>query len=722
MQFTIVHESAGRKGRLRARSVASFSTRTARTLEGRLQSISGLEEIRVNALTGSVLIIYATATARETAVAILGIVRVSQPFSSTHSRLRLPSLHAASPNGLPACRSALLGATGKTGASGFAPLARYILLRPLLPMTARILTALQAALPYLLRGLRTLTQGKLNVDVLDASAIGISLLRRDFRTVSLLTVLLGLGEALESWTRQKSRDSLAQSLALDVDAVWVRRQGQELRVPLENLHEEDLVIARAGSAIAVDGIVVDGEAVVNQASMTGEPLGVVRHAGASVYAGTVVEEGEIRIRPTGTGDGTRLKKIINFIEESQSLKAGVESRAMRLADMAVPFTFLLAGGVWLVTGNLARAASVLLVDYSCALRLATPLAVLAAMREGARRNVLIKGGAFLEALAEADTVVFDKTGTLTAARPRVAHVEPVPGASRREVLRLAACLEEHFPHPVARAVVRQAEDENLSHREEHSAVEYVVAHGVASRLHGKRVLLGSRHYIEQDEHIDLHILDARAEELAAHGLSLLYLAVDGQPRGIIAIEDSLRPEAHAVILALRKLGLTRMLMLTGDDARTAAPLARRLGIEEYRANVLPVDKAEIIRDLQAAGRKVIMIGDGINDAPALSAADVGVSLRDGADLACETADVVLTDSHLSSLVTARLLGMRALGRIHSNFRWNMGLNSVFLGAGLAGFVPPATAAILHNVTTVGVTLNAMRPVLGKPAAIEVRHA
>lgn len=704
MQFTIEHEIIGKAGRLRVRSVYGFSARTEQYLSSQLSEVAGLDDVRVNARTGSVLLYYSSSQAREGAVQVLGIV----------SRIS---------SSLPACRPMPPKNPEFAKSSGFGGLVRYLLLRPLLPMMARIITAVQAGLPYMLRGVYALGQGRLNVDVLDASAIGISLLRRDFRTVSLLTVLLGLGEALESWTRKKSRDSLARSLALDVDTVWVRRHDEEVRVPIEALNEDDVVVSRAGSAIAVDGVVVEGEAVVNQASMTGEPLGVVRSAGASVYAGTVVEEGEICIRPTGTGDGTRLKKIINFIEESQTLKAGVESRAMRLADMAVPFTFLLAGAVWLVTGNVARAASVLLVDYSCALRLATPLAVLAAMREGAANHVLIKGGAFLEGLAEADTVVFDKTGTLTAARPRVARVEGVAGVSPQEVLRLAACLEEHFPHPVARAVVRQAEKEQLSHREEHSAVEYVVAHGIASRLHGKRVLLGSRHYIEQDEGVDMHVMADMVAEISAQGLSLLYLAVDGKLHGIIAIEDCIRPEAASVIAGLRQLGIRRMVMLTGDDERTAAPLARKLGLQEYRACVLPVDKADIIRQLQAKGHKVIMIGDGINDAPALSAANVGVSLRDGADLACEVADVVLTDSHLHSLLSARILGMNALRRIHSNFRWNMGLNSIFLGAGLAGLATPGTAAVLHNVTTVGVTLNAMRPMLRSlPPSCEKHHA
>ena len=727
MQFIFVHEVAGAQGRLRVRTSSGLSRRSAKDIADRLGAVPGLLHVEVNARTGSVLMHYADANSRRAALGALGNPATSAcvPFSRLGgSGGRHGLQHAEASTTSATALSATASASACVPAKpGIGPLVRYLLLRPLLPMAARMISVFMAALPYFRRGVQAVTQGKCNVDVLDATAIGISLLRRDFRTASLLTVLLGLGETLESWTRQKSRESLAQSLALDIDTVWVRRGDVEQRVSLNALDADDLVLARAGSAIAVDGVVVEGEAVVNQASMTGEALGILRGPGLSVYAGTVVEEGELLIRPTGTGDDTRLQKIINFIEESQSLKAQVESRAMRMADMAVPFTFLLAGLVWLVTRNPARAASVLLVDYSCALRLATPLAVLAAMREGAARGVLVKGGAFLEALAEADTVVFDKTGTLTSARPRVAEVIPAPGMSRCEVLRLAACLEEHFPHPVARAVVRQAEEEQLNHQEEHTEVEYVVAHGIASRLRGERVLLGSRHYVHHDEQVPVQQpLSQEVARLSDLGHSLLYLAVNGKLVGLIAIEDYLREETPQVLGGLRNAGIRRMVMLTGDDERTAAAVARRLGIKEYRAGVLPVDKAEIVRELQSAGHKVIMVGDGINDAPALSAAEVGVTLRDGTDLAREVADVVLTDSRLDALLTARTLGQNTLRRIHRNFLTNMSLNSLFLGGGLLGALTPGVAAVLHNVTTVGVTLNAMRPVLPPLPATEKEHA
>ena len=685
MRFFLVHEIPGR---MRLRAPFRFGSRMANELADQLDAIPGIEGVRVNPRTGSVLLLYANATARNAACALLA------------SRPVVPATVEAE---LPAVRD-------ETSGLSLRPLLWYVFVRPLLPFAVRVVTAFSAALPFLVKGATSLFRGKVNVDVLDASAIGISLLRRDFKTVSLLTLLLGFGEALEQWTRKKSLDSLAESLALDTDTAWVRRDGVEISVPLKDLRESDLVVVRAGSAIPVDGVVFEGEAAVNQASMTGEPLGVLRSAGAAVFAGTVVEEGELVVRVTGVGDGTRLRQIVRFIEESESLKAGVQGKAERLADAVVPFSFLLAGAVWLFTRNPARAAAVLLVDYSCALRLATPLAILAAMREGVGHGVLVKGGRFLEALASTDTVVFDKTGTLTESRPRVVDVVPAPGFLRDDVLRLAACLEEHFPHPVARAVVRKAEEENLHHLEEHTEVEYVVAHGIASRLHGERVLIGSRHYIHHDEKVDVEGMRSTIDALTEKGRSLLYLAINGKLAGIIGIEDPLRAESTAVVERLRAGGM-RVVMLTGDDERTASAVAGRLGIDEYRAQVLPADKASVIRKLQAEGRTVLMVGDGINDSPALSAADVGVTLRDGADLAREVADVVLTDCNLHHLTTALELGRGAMRRIHADFVATMTLNTLFLAAGLTGILQPGPSAVLHNLTTLGVSLNAMRPVL-----------
>ncbi len=697
--FRIVHELPGR---LRARASGPLSRTAAEMLCDRIADLPGVAGVRINCRTGSVLVAYAGEAARRAVCETLG-----KPMSCTPSAPKAESSTAPVPDA--DAGGMLPAATG--GFGGWGPLLRYVLVRPLLPFFLRAALSLTASLPFLRKGLAALLRGRLNVDVLDAAAVGVSLLRRDFRTASLLSVLLGFGDVLAAWTRKKSMTDLARHLALEVDTVWVRRDGQDMQTALKDVGEGDLVVVRSGAAVPVDGIVESGEALVNQASMTGESLGVYRSAGSAVFAGSVLEEGELCIRPTGVGDGTRLRQIVRFIENSESLKARVQSDAERLADRVVPFSFLLAGLVWLVTRNPARAASVLLVDYSCALRLATPLAVLSAMREGSGRGVLVKGGRFLEVLAGADTVVFDKTGTLTAARPETATVVPAPGRSREDVLRLAACLEEHFPHPVARAVVRKAEEERLCHAEEHTEVEYVVAHGVASRLHGMRVCIGSRHFIHNDEGVPVDGMETTVRELSDQGLSLLYLAINGELAGVLGIRDPLRPDAAAVVDGLRALGIRRIVMLTGDADRTAAAVAAKLGIDEYRAQVLPGDKAEVIRELQAGGHTVVMVGDGINDSPALSAADVGVALREGADLAREVADVVLTDGRLSGLLTARILGRNVLKRIRTDFAAIMLLNSAFLGAGLLGLLAPGAAAVLHNVTTVGVAFNAVRPML-----------
>ena len=691
MRFFLVHELScpNGAGRLRARACRPMTQAQAEILADTLDAIDGVEGVRVNPRVPSVLVLYRHAQARQ------DVLR-SQELESSLER-------HASGSRLPAHEE------DETGAQGFGPLMRFLFVRPFLPFKLRVASSVMGALPFLRKGLASLLQGKLNVDVLDAAAIGVSLLRRDFRTVTVLTLLLGLGEALEYWTRRRSMASLTESLALNVDTAWVLADGVETSVPLSDVREGDLVVVRDGGSIPVDGIVEDGEAVVNQASMTGEPLGVPRSRGAAVYSGTVVEQGHLVIRATHVGDGTRLKQVVRFIEESEALKAGIQGKFERMADMAVPFTFALAGLVWLITRNPMQAASVLLVDYSCALRLATPLAVLAAMREGARHGVVIKGGRFLEALSEADTVVFDKTGTLTNASPRVVEVIPAAGHERDEVLRLAACLEEHFPHPVARAVVRCAQEEGLQHEEEHAQVEYVVAHGIASTLYGKAVRVGSRHYIECDEGIDLSPLEAEIDAQARMGRSLLYLAIDGKLAGFLAIEDPLRPECPQVLKQLEELGFRRILMLTGDDERTARAVAGKLGLKEYRSQVLPADKADVIAALTAQGCKVLMVGDGINDAPALSASHVGVAMCDGADLAREVANVLLTRPDLSGLITARLLGRATLRRIHTNFAATMLLNSLFLAGGLFMVLTPGVSALLHNLTTLGVTLNAMRP-------------
>lgn len=688
MKFVLVHRIPGRA---RLRGEKRFGVRTAEALADGLDAIAGMEGVRVNPRTGSVLLLY------------------SEEDALARACLFLNGAECTEQKPVPA----RVPAAAAEGRPSLFPFFRYLFLRPLLPLAVNMVTAFSGALPYLRRCVSSLMHGRLDVDALDGTAIAISLLRRDFGTVGLLTLLLGFGDALERYTQKKSLENLASHLALQVDRVWVLRHGEEVLIPFSALEESDLVIVRAGSAIPVDGVVARGTASVNESSMTGEPMGVMRAAGASVYAGTVVEDGEVYVHPTSIGRDTRMQQIVRFIENTEQMKAGIQGRFEKLADRAVPFTFGLAGLVWLFTRNLTRAASVLLVDYSCALRLATPLAILAAMNEGVKHKVMVKGGRFLEALASVDTVVFDKTGTLTQSRPEVARVVPAAGFDENEVLRLSACLEEHFPHPVARAVVHGAEERNLRHAEEHTEVEYVVAHGIASHWKGKRVLLGSRHYLSQDEHVDLSPMEEHIAALSREGYSLLYLAVDGSIAGIIAMEDPLRPESPALIRRLREMGVSHVLMLTGDDVRTASVVAEKLGITEFRAQVLPEDKARVVRELREEGRTVLMLGDGINDSPALSSADVGVTLRDGADLAREVADVVLMGGSLKELVTALELGRGAMRRIHFNFAATMALNSAFLFGGLTGLLQPGISAVLHNLTTLGVSLNAMRPALPK---------
>ncbi|WP_446424581.1 heavy metal translocating P-type ATPase [Mailhella sp.] len=685
MKFVLVHRI---RGRARLRAETPFGLRTANSLADGLYGIPGMEGVRVNPRVGSVLLFYGDEAVFEAACLVLNCAEEGQePYQPA-----VPQPDDGRPS--------------------LFPFFRYLFLRPILPFAVNVVNAFRTATPYLKRCFDSLSHGRLDVDALDGTAIAISLLRRDFSTVGLLTLLLGFGDSLERYTQKKSLENLASHLALEVDKVWVRRETVDMLIPFQEVTEDDFVTVRDGSVIPVDGVVVEGTASVNEASLTGEALGVMRTAGASVYAGTVVEAGEIYIRPTSIGRDTRMQQIVRFVENSEQLKAGIQGRYEKLADRAVPFTFALAGLVFLLTRNITRAASVLLVDYSCALRLATPLAILSAMNEGVQHKVMVKGGCFLESLAHVDTVVFDKTGTLTQSRPEVARVIPAEGYEEREVLRLAACLEEHFPHPVAKAVVHCAEERQLQHAEEHAEVEYVVAHGIASLWRGQRVLLGSRHYISQDEGVDVSAMEDDISELARQGYSLLYLAIEGRLAGIIAMEDPIRPESAALVRRLGEMGIPHVMMLTGDDERTARAVASSLGIGEYRSQVLPEDKARVIQELKAQGRTVLMLGDGINDSPALSMADVGVTLRDGSDLAREVADVVLMGGTLNELVTALELGRGTMRRIHGNFLAAMGLNSVFLAGGLVGLLRPGLSAVLHNLTTLGVSLNAMRPALG----------
>ena len=576
-----------------------------------------------------------------------------------------------------------------------------------LPSPLRIARILWRMVPFVHRGLSCLLRGKLRVEVLDALSISISACRRDFGTAGAVMFLLEIGELLEEWTRKKSVEDLARCMSLNIDRVWLRTPQGEVLVPISQVTAGDAVVVRSGGVIPVDGLVLEGEVTVNQASLTGESVPVPKHSGSTVYAGTVVEEGECVVEVKQASGQSRYDQIVQMIERSEQLKSAAESKASTLADKLVPYTF--AGSLlsFVLTGNVTRALSVLMVDFSCALKLAMPLAVLSAMREAGKAHITVKGGKFLEAVAMADTIVFDKTGTLTHACPKVVQVLAFGGRQEEEMLRLAACLEEHFPHSVANAVVEEAKQQGLTHDEFHSKVEYLVAHGIASTVNGERVLIGSAHFVFEDEGCVVPEEDQVQFDALPSEFSHLYLAIGGQLAAVICISDPMREEAAAVLSQLRNMGIKKTVMLTGDSHRTAAAIAAQLGVDEFRAEVLPADKAEFIAQLRQNGHTVLMVGDGINDSPALSEADAGIAIRDGAAIAREIADITMAADSLWELVELRRIAMALIARIHSNYRFVIGFNGALIGLGVAGILPPATSAMLHNISTVGVSLRSM---------------
>ena len=560
---------------------------------------------------------------------------------------------------------------------------------------------------YIKEGLLALWHRKLSVAVLDATAVTVSMVRGDFATAGSVMFLLQLGELLEEWTHKKSVDDLARTMSLGVSRVWLQKDGTEVSVPLSQIASGDRIVVRTGSVIPFDGEIVSGEVAVNQASLTGESVPVIKRPGAKVFAGTVIEEGDCVIEVTQQAGESRYDKIVSMIEQSEQLKSAAESRASHLADKLVPYT--LAGSVlsYALTRNVTRALSVLMVDFSCALKLAMPLAVLSAMREASTYHVTVKGGKFLEALSEADTIVFDKTGTLTHACPVVADVIPFGGREANEMLRVAACLEEHFPHSMANAVVRAAKDRSLAHEEMHSEVQYIVAHGISSTVNGEKVVIGSAHFVFEDESCTIPEGEKERFEALDPAYSHLYLAVGGELAAVICISDPLREEACAVMRSLRALGIKRTVMLTGDSERTAKAIAEQVGVDDYRAEVLPEDKASFVEAERRAGRTVIMIGDGINDSPALSAANVGIAISDGAAIAREIADVTIAAESLFELVALRRIAQHLMRRIHANYRFVIGFNGSLIGLGVAGILMPATSAMLHNLSTVAISLRSM---------------
>ena len=577
-----------------------------------------------------------------------------------------------------------------------------------LPYPVRKAVVLWKAVHYLKEGWKSLARRKLEVAVLDASAIGISVLRGDFNTAASVMFLLGVGETLEEWTHKKSVGDLARSMSLNVSKVWLKSEEQEVLVDSRKIKEGDNIVVHMGNVIPFDGVVCEGEGMINQSSLTGEPLPVLKKAGGYVYAGSVLEEGELTFTVKKAGGSSRYEKIVEMIEESEKLKSSLEGKAERLADRLVPVTFAGTALTWLFTRNITKALAVLMVDFSCALKLTMPIAVLSAIRQAGSYDITVKGGKFLEAVAEAETIVLDKTGTLTKAMPTVKMIVPFCEAGENELLRIAACLEEHFPHSMAKAVVSAAKKAGLEHEEMHSKVEYIVAHGISSSIEGKRVFIGSAHFIFDDEKCTVSKEYQKQFESLPEEYSHLYLAIDGVLAAVICIEDPLREESASVVRALKGAGFQKVVMMTGDNERTAAFIARKAGVDEYYSEVLPEDKARFIEKEKAKGKKVLMVGDGINDSPALSAADAGIAVSDGSELAREIADITIPADNLYQIVRLKYLSQALMRRINRNYKEIVGINTLLILLGVGGMIQPTTTAMFHNMSTIAISLQSMQ--------------
>ena len=588
---------------------------------------------------------------------------------------------------------------------------KHYAIKWLLPLPLRSCYVIWQSLKYMKEGVKTLLKGKIEVPVLDATAIAVSVLRNDTDTAGSIMFLLGFGELLEEWTHKKSIDNLARSLSLHVTKAWKKVDGTEVLVSVDEIETGEQVVVHMGNVIPFDGVVAEGEALVNQASLTGEATAVRKAEGASVYAGTVMEEGTLTITVSKVGSDSKFEKIVKMIEESEKMKSNVEGKAAHLADKLVPYSLGATALTYLLTRNATKALSILMVDFSCALKLAMPISVLSAIREAGSHHITVKGGKFLEAMAEADTIVFDKTGTLTKACPTVASVVSFCDKTSDELLRIAACLEEHFPHSMAKAVVDAATQKNLLHEEMHTKPDYVVAHGIASTIGEKRVVIGSYHFVFEDEKCMIPEEKKELFENLPLQYSHLYLAIDGKLAATICIEDPLRTEAKSVIRKLHKEGFTNIVMMTGDSYRTAEAIAKSVGVDHFYAEVLPEDKADFVQQEKAKGHKVVMIGDGINDSPALSAADVGIAISDGAEIAREIADITVSADDLNEIVTLRMLSGALMKRIHKNYRQIVTFNAGLIALGVAGVIPPTTSALLHNTSTLLIGMDSMKNLL-----------
>ena len=686
MRATIEHESRGRM-RLRLRQ-KNMTLRQADLLEAWLKGQPWAKDAVVHERTRCAILTYAGN--RATVLSAIG----NFTWAEAEETVTLPGHSTRALNR--EFQEKLVGKVLMKGASAL-----------FFPTPLRVARVIWHMIPFLHKGLRCLGRRRIKVELLDALSIGISACRRDFGTAGTVMFLLEIGELLEDWTRKKSVADLAESLSLHVDRVWLKTPDGDVLTPIGQIKPGDRVVVRAGSIIPLDGVVAEGEVTVNQASLTGESVPVAKRPGGAVYAGTVVEEGECILDVKQASGQGRYDQIVEMIQRSEQMKSATEAKASNLADKLVPYTF--AGSLLslVLTRNVTRALSVLMVDFSCALKLAMPLAVLSAMREAGREHITVKGGKFLEAVARADTIVFDKTGTLTHACPRVAKIVPFNGKEETEMLRLAACLEEHFPHSMANAVVEEARRRGLNHEERHAKVEYLVAHGIASSVDGEQVRIGSAHFIFEDEKCVIPEDEQAKFDALPPEFSQLYLAIDGVLSAVICISDPLREEARDVLSALQDLGVKNAVMLTGDSPRTAAAIAEQLGVDDFQAGVLPSDKADYVAALRREGHTVLMVGDGINDSPALSEADAGIAISDGAAIAREIADITIAADSLWELVRLRQLAMALMHRIQNNYRFVIGFNGALIGLGVAGVLPPATSAMLHNLSTLAVSLHSM---------------
>ena len=686
MRATIEHESRGRM-RLRLRQ-KNMTLRQADLLESWLKGQPWAKDAVVHERTCCAILTYAGD--RATVLSAIG----NFTWAEAEETVTLPGHSTRALNR--EFQEKLVGKVLMKGASAL-----------FFPTPLRVARVIWHMIPFLHKGLRCLGRRRIKVELLDALSIGISACRRDFGTAGTVMFLLEIGELLEDWTRKKSVADLAESLSLHVDRVWLKTPDGDVLTPIGQIKPGDRVVVRAGSIIPLDGVVAEGEVTVNQASLTGESVPVAKRPGGAVYAGTVVEEGECILDVKQASGQGRYDQIVEMIQRSEQMKSATEAKASNLADKLVPYTF--AGSLLslVLTRNVTRALSVLMVDFSCALKLAMPLAVLSAMREAGREHITVKGGKFLEAVARADTIVFDKTGTLTHACPRVAKIVPFNGKEETEMLRLAACLEEHFPHSMANAVVEEARRRGLNHEERHAKVEYLVAHGIASSVDGEQVRIGSAHFIFEDEKCVIPEDEQAKFDALSPAFSQLYLAINGVLSAVICISDPLREEARDVLSAIRGLGVKNAVMLTGDSPRTAAAIAEQLGVDDFRAGVLPSDKADYVAALRREGHTVLMVGDGINDSPALSEADAGIAISDGAAIAREIADITIAADSLWELVCLRQLAMALMHRIQNNYRFVIGFNGALIGLGVAGVLPPATSAMLHNLSTLAVSLHSM---------------